>query len=72
MAMKKGENCPYYEFGFCKLGGSECKNYHAYFDPNEDPENQAGGGAELCANYIYGFCPLGPNCDKVHVRNLVN
>ena len=26
---------------------------------------------DICANYTLGFCPLGPNCDKEHVKSLL-
>lgn len=26
----------------------------------------------MCQNYLIGFCPLGPECPKVHVKSMVS
>mmetsp|Transcript_28470 Transcript_28470/g.21277 ORF Transcript_28470/g.21277 Transcript_28470/m.21277 type:complete len:99 (-) Transcript_28470:174-470(-) len=26
---------------------------------------------KICENYLYGFCPEGPNCDKVHLKGVI-
>ena len=51
------EHCPYYERGFCKLYWMQCQFIHDY-----------SYKVEICTNYMIGFCPSGPNCDKYHYK----
>mmetsp|Transcript_31695 Transcript_31695/g.30986 ORF Transcript_31695/g.30986 Transcript_31695/m.30986 type:complete len:282 (+) Transcript_31695:6-851(+) len=55
---KRQEECPYYERGFCKRGYFDCQFIHM--------------SKKICENYLYGFCPLGPNCDKEHLKTVIS
>ncbi|KAF8464076.1 hypothetical protein BDZ91DRAFT_730685 [Kalaharituber pfeilii] len=72
---KKGEQCEFlHEYnlrkmpecnffvrnGYCS-NGEECLYLHI------DPESKI----PLCPHYEKGFCPLGPNCSKKHVRKQI-
>lgn len=46
--------------GYCS-NGEECLYLHI------DPESKI----PLCPHYEKGFCPLGPNCSKKHVRKQI-
>lgn len=26
---------------------------------------------KICENYVYGFCPKGPECEKEHVKTVI-
>ena len=64
---KKQEMCPYFERGFCKLGDDNC-DFHHPFDQGDGPES----GTRLCTNYTLGFCPQGPDCKFLHIKNMVS
>jgi cleavage and polyadenylation specificity factor subunit 4 len=51
------EHCPYFERGFCKLNWMQCQFIHDF-----------SYKVEICTNYMIGFCPKGPNCDKYHYK----
>lgn len=54
---KRLEECPYYERGFCKHKFLQCSFGHLH--------------RKICANYMIGFCPKGPNCELEHVKSVI-
>ena len=62
---KKQEHCPYFERGFCKNGMDGCDFFHPY-------DSGESSTTKICGNYLLGFCPKGPDCDRAHVRNMIS
>jgi cleavage and polyadenylation specificity factor subunit 4 len=56
-----GEECPYYERGFCKIGYSI-----AQLAVGNGVCNFTHVNDKVCANYLVGFCPEGPECKLAH------
>lgn len=59
--------CPYYERGYCYRSDKNCrlvtqKNPLAHF---------ALMTQKICLNYIAGFCPMGPDCQFKHLKNVI-
>lgn len=52
------EECPYYERGFCKLGGLQCPLAHSF--------------TKVCVDYTLGFCPKGPLCEQQHIKSMIS
>lgn len=57
--LKKTEQCPYFERGFCKMR-EQCQFSHV------------PGFQTICKNYLIGFCPLGPECPSVHIKSMIS
>jgi hypothetical protein len=60
--------CPFFERGFCKLGGEVCDFHH----PFDQGDGNVVNGTRVCPNYMLGFCALGPECRFVHIKNMVS
>ncbi len=69
---KKGESCDFsHEYNLRKM--QECINFtRTLFCPNGDEcvylHIDPASKLPPCPHYDKGFCPLGPNCSKKHVR----
>jgi len=53
--------CPYYAKGFCNeiVKAKNCR-YGTHIS------------SEICVNYTLGFCPDGPKCNFVHIKEMIS
>lgn len=54
---RRTEDCPYFDLGFCKLGAQNCPMNHSV--------------KQICKNYMLGFCPWGPSCNREHIKIMI-
>ncbi len=50
------------------MKGKECRYFAAHMFAQAQLINK---GMQICANYMAGFCPYGPECKQKHLKSVV-